>query len=398
MNNETIIDIERCITEANQGDAKAQNDLGFMLLNGLGVKKNYEEAAKWIKKAAEQEYLIAQNNLGYLYLEGLGVKQNYEEGVKWIKKAAEQECADAQFNLGCLCIEGLGLEQNYEEGVKWIEKAAEQEHAEAQKYLGSFFLHGVGVEQNFVEAEKWYRYSLKNGCVESEYIVNIFNHVKKETINTVESVADEIEDETEAVLISPNLNKNAMTHTLYDKLTFLKIKNKIDNILESIPIVNEDRSNEFEVLEQICKKIAHMVEYGYGRENRIFANNLIGPLLEGKAVCSGYAELLRNLCECRGIKCIFICSSTDHAFNQIKIGENWYYFDLVGSQKAILENKSFDQMLLSEEQFISLNKSNKPGISQTTYDSPLSYLEMKSNKNITVSQVSDSMSNNYLEL
>ena len=39
---------------ANQGDAFAQNALGVMYTNGLGVEKNYEQALAWYRKAADQ--------------------------------------------------------------------------------------------------------------------------------------------------------------------------------------------------------------------------------------------------------------------------------------------------------------------------------------------------------
>ena len=39
---------------ANQGDAFAQNALGVMYTNGLGVEKNYVQALAWYRKAADQ--------------------------------------------------------------------------------------------------------------------------------------------------------------------------------------------------------------------------------------------------------------------------------------------------------------------------------------------------------
>jgi uncharacterized protein len=39
---------------AEQGNADAQNNLGFMYRNGEGVTQDYAEAVKWFRKAAEQ--------------------------------------------------------------------------------------------------------------------------------------------------------------------------------------------------------------------------------------------------------------------------------------------------------------------------------------------------------
>ena len=68
---------------ADQGNADAQNNLGFMYLQGQGVPKNGAEAAKWFRLAADQGYASAQYNLGVLFGSGLGVPQNYGEATKW---------------------------------------------------------------------------------------------------------------------------------------------------------------------------------------------------------------------------------------------------------------------------------------------------------------------------
>jgi len=45
-------------------------------------QKNYEEAVRWYRKAAEQGDADVQNNLGGLYFYGYGVEQNYKEAIK----------------------------------------------------------------------------------------------------------------------------------------------------------------------------------------------------------------------------------------------------------------------------------------------------------------------------
>ena len=55
---------------------------------GKGVLKDDKEAVKWYRKAAEQGDAKAQNNLGVKYGNGLGVLKDYKEAVKWYRKAA----------------------------------------------------------------------------------------------------------------------------------------------------------------------------------------------------------------------------------------------------------------------------------------------------------------------
>ncbi|HHF3816987.1 TPA: tetratricopeptide repeat protein, partial [Haemophilus influenzae] len=97
---------------AEQGNAKAQYNLGVMYGNGRGVKQDYFKAVNWYRKAAEQGHADAQLNLGYMYEKGRGVKQDDFEAVKWYRQAAEQGHADAQFNLGNMYAKGLGVKQD----------------------------------------------------------------------------------------------------------------------------------------------------------------------------------------------------------------------------------------------------------------------------------------------
>ena len=66
------------------------------------MAKDYVEAVKWYRKAAEQNHAEAQYNLGICYAGGQGVEKDYVEAVKWFRKAAEQNDAEAQYSLGCV--------------------------------------------------------------------------------------------------------------------------------------------------------------------------------------------------------------------------------------------------------------------------------------------------------
>ena len=54
------------------------------------------------EKAAEQGNADAQFNLGFMYQDGRGLKQSDEKAVEWYEKAAKQGDADAQYYLGLL--------------------------------------------------------------------------------------------------------------------------------------------------------------------------------------------------------------------------------------------------------------------------------------------------------
>jgi TPR repeat protein len=155
--------IRNFFKHAKQGNAEAQNLLGEMYFLGKGVKQDYQEAAKWYRKAAEQGRANAQYNLGFMYENGQGVIQDYQEAAKWYRKAAEQGDANAQNLLGAVYSYVEGVEQDYQEASKWYRKAAEQGDANAQYNLGFMHENGQGVIQDRKEAAKWYGMAAEQG-------------------------------------------------------------------------------------------------------------------------------------------------------------------------------------------------------------------------------------------
>jgi TPR repeat protein len=65
-----------------------------MYAEGLGVAQDYLEAVRWTRLAVEQGNPRAQNNLGASYAFGFGVPQDDAEAVRWYRLSAEQrqEC------------------------------------------------------------------------------------------------------------------------------------------------------------------------------------------------------------------------------------------------------------------------------------------------------------------
>ena len=154
---------------ADQGDADAQYNLGKCYSCGNGVGRDYAEAAKWYRKAADQGDASAQNDLGYCYYSGNGVEQDYAEAVKWCRKAADQGDASAQFNLGNFYYNGYSVKKDYVEAVKWYRKAADQGDVFAQCNLGYSYYNGDGVKKDYVEAVKWYRKAADQGVAFAQY-------------------------------------------------------------------------------------------------------------------------------------------------------------------------------------------------------------------------------------
>jgi TPR repeat protein len=92
-----------------QGRASAQNDVGWIYQQGLGVPRDYNEALRWFRKSADQGFFRAENNLGIMYENGWGVPQDMAEAARWYKMSADQGHPKAQFNLASMYAGGRGV-------------------------------------------------------------------------------------------------------------------------------------------------------------------------------------------------------------------------------------------------------------------------------------------------
>ena len=122
-------------SRAENGDAKAQNELGDAYFRGNGVAQNKMEAVGWYRKAAEQNFFNAQVALWNCYLLGDGVQPDKVESAKWLRKAAEHGDAATQAMLGLYLLNGWGMSKNEAEAVLWFRKAAKQGNKEARDQL-----------------------------------------------------------------------------------------------------------------------------------------------------------------------------------------------------------------------------------------------------------------------
>jgi TPR repeat protein len=120
-----------------------------MYEKGRGVLQDDTEAVRWYRLAADQGNATAQTNLGYMYVTGRGVPRDYAEAVRWYRLAADQGNATAQTNLGVLYETGRGVTQDYAEAVRWYRLAADQGKVSAQSHLRRAI--GASVETDVVD-------------------------------------------------------------------------------------------------------------------------------------------------------------------------------------------------------------------------------------------------------
>jgi TPR repeat protein len=150
-------------TAAEQGHTAAESVLGFNLLHGKGCSPNWERAMAFLKKAAAKNDAYAMHSIGTCYVDGIGgVKKSFEDAVIWFRKAGDCGYLPSIYNMAVSYTQGTGVPKNDREAFKWWEKAANLGLPVAQHNIAESYRQGIGVEQNKQLADHWFAEAAKN--------------------------------------------------------------------------------------------------------------------------------------------------------------------------------------------------------------------------------------------
>ena len=153
---------------AEQGNAKAQFNVGSIYDIGKGVQQDFVEAIKWYKRSAEQGNAKAQYNLALMYELGKGVSQDFSKAAIWYRRSAEQGIASAQFKIAAQYHFGKGVQLFFVDAMNFYKLSAEQGNAGAQYNLGLVYAKGEEVQQDKLQAYVWLSLAEMNGVTEGE--------------------------------------------------------------------------------------------------------------------------------------------------------------------------------------------------------------------------------------
>lgn len=165
--------------------------------------------------------------------------------------------------------------------------------------------------------------------------------------------------------------------------TFEKIKNKVlEYASGAAKETADDPDMEKKKFTYVYEKIAKNVSYhekaskacdlvGYERDMAspmIERASSLEAILEDKALCSGYSEILRNVLSEVGIDSLYISggpknmgeaistNSGSHAWNQVKLDGKWYNCDLTNDADFILSGLKLPHFLKSNDEFTRYTK------------------------------------------
>ena len=101
---------------AKHGSSKAQFDIGAH----YRFKGDFSSAAQWWKLSADNGFALAQEQLGVLYREGIGVPQDFKVAAKLIEQAAQQGFFPAQMEIGEIYEKAQGVAQDLIRAYSWF--------------------------------------------------------------------------------------------------------------------------------------------------------------------------------------------------------------------------------------------------------------------------------------
>jgi TPR repeat protein len=151
---------------------------GVKFYNGTEVNQDYEIALLYIQKAAENYHGPSQAQLALMYSEGSGVEKSHDTAIHWIQESMNEMKLNECYRQGILFYHRKGLKNNYDIALLYLKKASKA-NAYAQAQLGYMYLNGIGVDQNHDEAVRWHNVVENNYIGDSRYCRSKIYHTIK---------------------------------------------------------------------------------------------------------------------------------------------------------------------------------------------------------------------------
>lgn len=194
---------------------------------------------------------------------------------------------------------------------------------------------------------------------------------------------------------------NKQQNEPYDIQTYSLIREKIEELVEDINPTSTEKEKFAEVYKRVCENIVYDTPAAYPKnkdeeeyERKQVANcrNLKNGLLEGKCVCAGYADILRNALSLVGVEAKYISGpviekeiekkhykpeklkvgyvykeddekviiAENHAWNKVKLDGVWYNVDATWDAPKIRAGKLPKYCLKSDEHIKKEDKKDDP--------------------------------------
>ena len=101
---------------------------------------DFQNAARLLRRGAEQGIAQAQYNLGVLLYQGSGVAKDFAQAIQWFRRAAAQDYANAVYMLAFMCENGYGCVRDLPTALDLYKRAAALEEPDSQCKLAQLLL------------------------------------------------------------------------------------------------------------------------------------------------------------------------------------------------------------------------------------------------------------------
>ncbi|RHZ77496.1 hypothetical protein Glove_177g3 [Diversispora epigaea] len=164
------------LKSAETGLPVALRTVGWCYVNGFGTRKDTAKGFQWYMKSALAGNIISMWDVGCFYL---GVDRDYQEAFKWILKAAEKGEDSAQSSLGNCYKIGYGITTDQVKAFEWYKKAAECGDIDGQYEVGKCLYEGRGTKKDIINAIYWLNKAKENEDIDAdELLVEIINNIR----------------------------------------------------------------------------------------------------------------------------------------------------------------------------------------------------------------------------
>ncbi|MCL1987316.1 MAG: hypothetical protein FWG64_05025 [Firmicutes bacterium] len=153
-----------------------------------------------------------------------------------------------------------------------------------------------------------------------------------------------------------------------------KILDKISPIINSVNALKTPYDKEIALHDYLIST----VKYENGNQKPHELHSLVGAILDGKAVCDGFAMAFKLLCDSVGISCIVVfgkatdASSTEsHAWNIVKLSEKCYHVDVTWDACTTFDLVNYGNFNITDENMArdhTWSKSFFPSCNSLEYD------------------------------
>lgn len=110
---------------------------------------------------------------------------------------------------------------------------------------------------------------------------------------------------------------------------YLEFEAAAEEILSGLTCDGTEYGKALAIAEWLVENVSYAYDY-VDRPGDWWLSSAYGPLIEGEAICAGYAQAYSLLCKKAGLDVLYLeglSGGSEHAWNMVCVGENWYHVD-----------------------------------------------------------------------